>query len=81
MMFEKNSSFVLYFPSDIHSAALLFLFFTDSEFTSQENYLCFFVVVVTVLLPLLVFLLLKTAGNRLDNARHNEKIRLIHCFC
>jgi hypothetical protein len=43
-------------------AALFYLFFTDSEFTSQEKLFVFFqVVVVTVLLPLLV-LLLKTAG-------------------
>jgi hypothetical protein len=42
-------------------AALFYLFFTDSEFTSQEKFVFFQVVVVTVLLPLLV--LLKTAGN------------------
>jgi hypothetical protein len=39
-------------------AALFYLFFTDTEFTSQEKLFVFFqIVVVTVLLPLLVLLL------------------------
>jgi hypothetical protein len=66
-------------------AALFYLFFTDSEFTSQEKLFVFFqVVVVTVLLPLLVFLLLKTAWYRLYNACQGIPTKiplLIHCFC
>ena len=66
-------------------AALFYLFFTDSEFTSQEKLFVFFqVVVVTVLLPLLVFLLLKTAGNidsiMLAKASQRKIPLLIHCF-
>jgi hypothetical protein len=66
-------------------ATLLYLFFTKAEFTSQEKLFVFFqVVVVTVLLPSLVFLLLRTAGNidsvMLAKVSQRKIPLLLHCF-
>ena len=66
-------------------AALYYLFFTDAEFTSQEKLFVFFqVLVVTVLVPSLVFLLLKTAGTidsvMLAKVSQRKIPLLIHCF-
>ena len=66
-------------------ATLFYLYLNDAEFTNQEKLFVFFqVLVVTVLLPSLVFLLLRTAGN-IDSIMLTEvsqrKIPLIiHCF-
>jgi hypothetical protein len=66
-------------------AALFFLYFNEAAFSNQEKLFVFFqVLVVTVLLPSLVFLLLRTAGN-IDSIMLTEvsqrKIPLIiHCF-
>ena len=66
-------------------ATLFYLYLNDAEFTNQEKLFVFFqILVVTVLLPSLVFLLLRTAGN-IDSIMLTEvsqrKIPLIiHCF-
>lgn len=66
-------------------ATLLYLSFNNTEFVNQEKLFIFFqVLVVTVILPSLVFLLLRTAGN-IDSVMLAEvsqrKIPLIiHCF-
>ncbi|MDI6033046.1 hypothetical protein QLS91_08160 [Flavobacterium sp. LB2P84] len=66
-------------------ATLFYLSFSGGEFVNQEKLFIFFqVLVVTVVLPFLVFLLLRTAGN-IDSIMLAEvsqrKIPLIlHCF-
>jgi hypothetical protein len=66
-------------------ATLFYLSFSGADFVSQEKLFVFFqVLVVTVILPSLVFLLLRTAGN-IDSIMLAEvsqrKIPLIlHCF-
>ncbi len=66
-------------------ATMFYLSFNDAEFVNQEKLFVFFqVLVVTVILPSLVFLLLRTAGN-IDSIMLAEvsqrKIPLIlHCF-
>ena len=66
-------------------ATLFYLCFNGAEFVNQEKLFVFFqVLVVTVILPALVFLLLRTAGN-VDSIMLAEvsqrKIPLIlHCF-
>lgn len=66
-------------------ATLFYLSFSGADFVSQEKLFIFFqVLVVTVILPSLVFLLLRTAGN-IDSIMLAEvsqrKIPLIlHCF-
>ncbi|MFV8336106.1 hypothetical protein ACNQF7_08470 [Flavobacterium sp. RSP29] len=66
-------------------ATLFYLYFSGGEFVNQEKLFIFFqVLVVTVILPSLVFLLLRTAGN-IDSIMLAEvsqrKIPLItHCF-
>jgi hypothetical protein len=66
-------------------ATLFYLSFSGGEFVNQEKLFIFFqVLVVTVVLPSLVFLLLRTAGN-IDSIMLAEvsqrKIPLIlHCF-
>lgn len=66
-------------------ATMLYLSFNDAEFAFQEKLFVFFqVLVVTVLLPSLIFLLLRTIG-KIDSIMLTEvsqrKIPLIfHCF-
>ncbi|MDP3681757.1 MAG: hypothetical protein Q8R22_13080 [Flavobacterium sp.] len=66
-------------------ATLFYLYFSGADFVSQEKlFVLFQVLVVTVILPSLVFLLLRTAGN-IDSIMLVEvsqrKIPLIlHCF-
>ncbi|MFV8379786.1 hypothetical protein [Flavobacterium sp. LB3R33] len=66
-------------------ATMFYLSLNDAEFVNQEKLFVFFqVLVVTVILPSLVFLLLRTAGN-IDSIMLAEvsqrKIPLIlHCF-
>ncbi|MGZ9735006.1 hypothetical protein [Flavobacterium sp. GNP002] len=66
-------------------ATMFYLSFNDAEFVNQEKLFVFFqVLVVTVILPSLAFLLLRTAGN-IDSIMLAEvsqrKIPLIlHCF-
>ena len=66
-------------------ATLLYLFCTDASLTSQEQLFVFFqIVVVTMVLPLLLFVLLQTAGNidsmMLAKISQRKIPLLLHCF-
>ncbi|MFV8391189.1 hypothetical protein [Flavobacterium sp. LB2P6] len=66
-------------------ATLFYLYFSGGEFVNQEKLFIFFqVLVVTVILPSLVFLLLRTAGNidsiMLAEVSQRKIPLIIHCF-
>lgn len=66
-------------------ATLFYLLFNDAAFANQEKLFIFFqVLVVTVLLPSLLFLLLRTAGNidsmMLAEVSERKIPLIIHCF-
>lgn len=66
-------------------ATLFYLLFNDAAFANQEKLFIFFqVLVVTVLLPSLLFLLLRTAGNidsmMLAEVSQRKIPLIIHCF-
>ena len=66
-------------------ATLFYLYFSGGEFVNQEKLFIFFqVLVVTVILPSLVFLLLRTAGNidsiMLAEVSQRKIPLIIYCF-
>lgn len=66
-------------------ATLFYLYFNQAEFGNQEKLFIFFqVLVVTVILPSLVFLLLRTAGSidsiMLAEVSQRKIPLIIHCF-
>ncbi|MGO4773412.1 hypothetical protein ACEN2I_17260 [Flavobacterium sp. W22_SRS_FK3] len=66
-------------------AALFYLFYKDDVFTNQEKYFVLFqILIITIIVPLLFFLLLRSTGNVKSVMAHETSQRIIplilQCF-